>query len=309
MQNRIIFDWFAVSLNLNSLDEFFEFLPMFSQIEYENIYGFYGYKQRLNAIGINIFFDGTEEMGILLELSGKGCRFVEEFSGFDWFDFFNYLNDSQKIKNVTRLDVAFDIFDNSLPIKRLSSDISKFNYVSRFSKHELRETTEGNSIRLGSPTSLIMFRIYDKGAEQNIITFPWVRFEIQFRKDRALSYFNKLLQGYPSGELFFGVVNNYFRIIKNDNARIERAKMKKYWKEFLMHENKIQIFEKAKTDYDLDDLKNYVFRQAGNSIRAYIDIVGQEQFNKELFNFVPRYSNKQKLIINKNASDSDNFSV
>ena len=50
--------------------------------------GRYGWANRLYYRGISILYGGRED--VCLEISGTGCRTVEELSGntFDWFKFF-----------------------------------------------------------------------------------------------------------------------------------------------------------------------------------------------------------------------------
>lgn len=300
MKNKILVDYFAVSFNMISVYEFWDYLPDFRQFQYERIYGHYGYNDREYARGIGIHHHGKPDMGVLLELTGEGCRTLEEVLDIDWVHFFQKLLRDGKVKNITRLDIAYDTFD-TFDIETFYKDVLNQSFVSRFSDYRVEKGSKGTSVYLGSSKSLIMYRIYDKAAEQKI-SGNWIRFELQLRGDRALSVVQSLCDGLLVGELFFGVLNNYFRVIDpTSSTRKERCVMADYWLEFIDHMDKLQIFERGDSIYDLAKLEKFVYEQAGNSIKTLIACVGEAEFKAELKERNRRLGDKHKILLNKYA--------
>ncbi|MCI8349797.1 MAG: hypothetical protein HFJ86_01370, partial [Oscillospiraceae bacterium] len=83
--------------------------------------GRYGWSTRLYYRGISVLYGGRED--VCLEISGTGCRTVEELSGntFDWFRFFQGFEDDLMVQevNVSRLDIAGDDLEGILNYRRM----------------------------------------------------------------------------------------------------------------------------------------------------------------------------------------------
>ncbi len=289
-ENRIIYDYLSFSSKIHSLNSIIEFLGL-QDVRFENLKGFYGYRDRLYFDGISIHYNGREDMGICVEMSGKGCRTWEKYGNSDYDGLFaeileNYSDDSEKREiNITRLDVAYDDFDGILDLPLLLKETQALHYVSRFKDWQVINGNKGASVNHGSTRSNIYIRIYDKRLEQNVqkIIKHWVRCEIQMRKECALGFI-KLKDSIE--KKYFMVLNNYLRyVVPNDNeSNYSRLYTAPYWLNFIESAEKRSIFCKPADNYSFDKLYAFVNNQLSGAISTYIDIVGAEQFLTDINN-------------------------
>ena len=208
-ENRIIFDWLTFTSKVDTLESIFDLLGLKSDDFIECEKGWNGYKKRLTYENISICYDGSKffdksgvmhDMGICVNMSGKGCRAFESLSNIDFFGLFKSISNSDNY-NITRLDVAFDDFDNVLDIEMLEKDTRNRNFVSKFKKGKIETSWDcedyGVCIYFGTRSSELMFRIYDKLAEQKIVNSDehWVRFEMMLKNDRASFFVENLMNG------------------------------------------------------------------------------------------------------------------
>lgn len=288
-ENIILIDWLCFTVKNVSPETIISWLGL-NGIEWILGKGHYGYSSSYFFGGMWVLFEGREDMGICVEFSGQGCRQYETCGNRPlealirdvlYFD----------TANITRLDVAFDDIDKNgnglLDVHKIERLARHDRYISKFGtrsgewsgKHS--EDGEKNplaySVYFGSPRSDVRFRIYDKSLERGGLDYHWVRFELQLRRDAAVNFIKS--EG-TVGYKYCGVINNYLRFIvpnKNDSNR-RRWASPEWWTKFLAHTEKISVFTKKDVDYNLTRLERYVFDQAGNSIRTYIQCVGWVNF-------------------------------
>lgn len=138
----------------------------------------------------------VHDMGYMVELSGEGCRFMEENfkkrykKDFMWKKFIEKVTDFTKknVKlNVARIDLAFDDFDGLLCMETIEKSLKNREYVSLFRTpayvedyfpeidptcpewsqiKELSGRNPGHTIYVGSRRSNAFCRFYDKRAER-----------------------------------------------------------------------------------------------------------------------------------------------
>lgn len=276
-------DWFSVSSKADSLKSIIDLLGL-TKIAFEEINGFYGYLDSLFYNGIRIHYNGrTSDMGILVEMSGTGCRAFETYSTTDFNSLFIHVNENKEDYNVTRLDVAFDDKEGIVPIKQLEHDTRNENFISKFRKWGIEETSDGDTVYQGSKKSDIMLRIYDKAAERSLENFHWVRVELQLRQNRAIEFISQFISGTSLGDMFCGVLYNYIRYVTPcDNPRKDRWKMRKYWQKLINNAVKVKLFTRCDLEYNLENLHNFVVKQAGGAVKTYIDILGYDKLEQAL---------------------------
>lgn len=119
---------------------------------------------------------------ILVDIGGQACRQYEEYmcrvEGWHWQKFIHSILSLNGI--ITRIDLALDIFDNSMPsIKSLKEYISRgqlctksYKFMKINSGRILDGQVTGRSLYIGAAPQIL--RIYDKKQE---------------RKDNAYEYF------------------------------------------------------------------------------------------------------------------------
>ena len=185
-KNKIIYDWVSITSKIHSPDDFIRLLGLNDEgISWEKVKGAHGYRDRLYWGSISIHYNGTDDMGIWLEMSGQGCRSFESYGTGDFESLFAEVLENPEQMKVTRLDVAYDDLSGVLDIEEVCRDTEAQEYVSSFTGWNVQR----GSGTLGSRSSEILVRIYDKAAERGFDDGRhWVRVELQLRRERALSF-------------------------------------------------------------------------------------------------------------------------
>jgi phage replication initiation protein len=274
MQNRFLIDWFSFSTKKYTVTDVIKFLGL-EDVQFQNIMGQHGYKDRIYYESISIHYNGGPDMGVWCELTGKGCRAYETYGNCD-YDFLFKLALSGEI-NVTRLDIAYDDFQGIFDMEKICLDTQNQNYISKWRAYEVIYSNGGNSVLLGSRQSDALLRIYDKSAEQKLKDkIHWVRLELQLRDERALGFLKSLSTGlFNLGYIYLAVINNYLRyVVPTNDTNNRRWPNTDYWDCFIKDADKLSIFEKPGTEYSFDALYDYVIRQNGNAIHTFIKMVG-----------------------------------
>lgn len=288
MNNYVIYDYLTFSSKIHDQLTMIMFLGL-EGVSFENLKGFYGYRDRLYYDGISIHYNGRDDMGVCVEMSGKGCRAFEKFGNGDYNMIFseildNYSDDADKRQmNITRLDVAYDDFTGVLDLPLLRTETLNLNFVSRFEDWSETSGNKGLSVNHGSQKSSIFIRIYDKRLEQKAqdLLDHWVRCELQLRRETALGFIQKKLD---IVENYFRSLNNYLRyVVPNDNdSNNRRFDTAPYWLRFLQSAERDSIFHKPADNYSFDKLYGFINNQLSGAITTYIDIVGVDQFIQDV---------------------------
>lgn len=283
MPNKVIYDALSITSKIHQVVDFMEMLGL-ENVSWQNVKGAHGYQDRLYYESISIHYNGTEDMGIWLEMMGQGCRAFETYGNGNYELIFDEVFNNPGDMKITRLDVAYDDQTGILDLETLCTDTRSGNYISRFNDWQVIEGSKGNSINHGSMKSDVFIRIYDKAKERGYTDGRhWIRVEMQLRRERAMSFAK-----YPGdiGAKYSGVLRNYVRYVlpDGDDQNKWRWPEQVYWSRFLGDASAIKIYEKPGTEYNLFQLETYVFRQAGNAINTYIEICGQDDFFDKLKN-------------------------
>lgn len=301
MGNKVIYDWVSVTSKIHSPDGLIRLLGLdHDGIAWEQVKGAHGYRDRLYWEKTSIHYNGREDMGIWLEMSGQGCRAFESFGSGDYEGLFQEVFSNPGDMHITRLDVAFDDLEGLLDIEAVCGDARKAEYVSKFRTgaaiYGLGDDT-GKSVLLGSRSSEALVRIYDKAAERGFDDRHWIRVELQLRRERAAAF---LQRTEPIGERFAGVLANYLRFIDEPDgfdSNRWRWPMKLYWAKLLDGASRIRLYEKPGSDYNMINLENFVFRQAGNAIYTYLETHTMEQFLEGLRSRGTQLNPKYKSLL------------
>jgi len=287
-ENTILIDWFSMTSKIHSPENFIQLLGL-QDVVWEETKGAQGYQCRLYYDHISIHYNGREDMGIWLEMSGQGCRVFETHGHGDYDILFREWLDNEDEMNVTRIDIAFDDHEGLLDIyqivrdtQALDPDDNTLEFVSKFKKRDVIWSHEDGgkpalTVQHGRKGSETMIRIYDKAAERGKPDQHWVRCEIQLRDDRASQF---TLIPLPIGQAFTGVLLNYLRYIvpdENDENRW-RWPMTQYWSNLVDDAEKISIYRTPGMEYNEERCKRYVINQAGNAIDACIQMYGEDEF-------------------------------
>jgi len=179
---------------IHSPQNFIELLGMKDCAWEEAERGANGYLNRLFYDHISILYNGREDMGVCLDMSGQGCRVFETLGTGDFQALFSEVfNNSSDELHITRLDVAFDDHSGILHLPTLMADTQELDsylpvqFICRSSHREVvwshkdGDERPALSVCHGSKKSEIFIRIYDKAAERGFFDRHWIRVEQQLR--------------------------------------------------------------------------------------------------------------------------------
>lgn len=307
-ENILLVDWFSFTtkIYLEGVDFVYDLSDVIdllglseANLKWQQIYGMHSYHDRFYFGGISIHFNGSNR-DYWIEMSGEGCRTFETYSKFNFYYLFDIIKSDLKRFHVTRLDIAYDDKNETLSRKILESETEKGNYKSRFRDIRLEKSFTSNAFTFyyGSMKSDIMFRIYNKAVERKREDEGyWVRFEIQMRDDKALSFIQQLTAT-NIGSVFFGVINYYLCYLKPSNdSNKSRWDPAKWWLKFCNDTENITALTKCDKEYNFLNLKNYVINQSGGAIQTYLKICGEDALINDLKERTARLNPKYKTLL------------
>lgn len=309
MENCVIYDWVSITSKIHSPQNLIQLLGLTdSSIVWELVKGAHGYQDRLYWGSISIHYNGREDMGVWLEMSGQGCRNFESYGTGDYAALFSEVFDNPNEMNITRLDVAFDDHEGLLNQSVICDDARQGEYVSRFDSWNVVYGSRGDSVTFGSRSSDLLVRIYDKAAERGYTDGRhWVRVELQLKHERAESF---LQSAGKLGDKFRGVLHNYLRFVDEPagfDSNRWRWPLKKYWSDLLAGIGKIRIFSKPGAEYNLYNLENFLFTQAAGAAFTYMQLKGPDDFIQRVKKSVVRLNPKYKDLIDRYGSKGYNI--
>lgn len=286
--NKVLYDWLTFSTKIHSLFDVIDMLGL-QGVKFEQMRGRYCYADRLNYDGINIMYNGREDMGICVEMSGQGCRDFETYGNGDYQGIFdmileNWNADAEKRQmNISRLDVAYDDFDKILDLGYYMQAAQKGDYVSRCKDIEVIYSNKGCSVCHGSRRqSDVYVRMYDKKIERGRTDLEhWIRCEIKLKDDCARGF---IALGGDVRDNYFDVLNNYLRYVIPSSNETNKSMLPSSpeWLKFVETWEKSSIFDKPGTEYNFSNLFGYVNNQLSGAITTYIDVLGVGQFMKNI---------------------------
>lgn len=299
-ENLILFDWLTFTSHADDERTIIQLLGL-QDVSWQKMdKGRNGYRQRLFFENISILYDGAENMGVCVDMSGTGCRTFESYSRISWQELMEVLYYSSGDYNITRLDMAFDDHTGILDIDELRDDTDSHSYVSRSRQWKVEYGSQGTTIYHGSPRSNMYIRIYDKAAERELQDVHWIRVEMQMRDEIAFGFIAGLIKT-PVGEQFRGVLHNYLRYVVDPGTdeNMSRWPMADYWAELIDGIQRISVWSAPGTEYNEFHLSNYVINQAGNALDCYLKIFGMEDLIRELGNRAVKMSPKYVRLLDK----------
>ena len=299
LDNVFLIDWLTVTFHNIHVWDIQEILGMKS-VPWSSARSFCnGYPMDCNFNHIHIrygadnpvFYDDPKkarnDMGICLDMSGQGCREFESYSSKSWFDFIRDIFRCGGVLgarfNVTRLDLAYDDHSGLLNMWQMKRDIEDRNYISKSKKSLIiwsddQETdVQGLTLQIGSKSSPVLIRIYDKAAERGYGKEKhWIRVELQLRADRAREALKLLFQRESIGMVASGIIRNYccFVTPTSDTNR-SRWPIADYWQRVLEGMEKLRVWVAPGEEYNFSKAENHLVHQYGQMLQAYEMIHGE----------------------------------
>jgi phage replication initiation protein len=265
-----IFDWFEFTIHsLNKEEVIVQVLNLNLADFIELPKGRYGYKKQLALGHISVLYNGAEDMGIHVILSGKGCREYESDSTLLELLDRIMLYDGK----CTRIDMAMDDktgdiipFDKIIEAIQEGTISSRWKTSTEFIKRKLHDgEIVGRTINIGSRKSKMYMRIYDKALEQGQDT-PWYRIEMEIKDERAENLQSILLFESQIGQVFAKIINNYIRFLEpNDDINRSRWPTAPWWDNLIQEIGKTSLTRKPE-DRTVEDVREWVRQQVGPSL-------------------------------------------
>ena len=257
-------DWLSVTfLDEQNPEECIDVFGLDPGLFVEVKKGRYGYRKMIQYNNISVLFDGREDMGIHVELSGQGCRYFEQESEICWNELFVRLVTDYKHKvNIKRLDLAIDDTIGYFKITQAINNVKRGNCVSLFRKArrisnlDIQQGGEfGHTLYFGSPSSKLMFRFYDKfeemKAKKKVVSDDieiWNRIEVSLQNERAESVVQILAEEtLQVGEIVKGLLKHYIKFKSKSKAdkNIYRWPLTPWYKKFLDDVEPLRITTKS----------------------------------------------------------------
>lgn len=177
--------------------------------------------------GIHIWF---AENICMMNISGKGCRTLEDEFDWDWEAFFDALKHDlitrptpreNPLVHISRLDVTCDLLNSEkITLPKMYKYMLNGRYVMK--PKYWHPSIGGNKeewIYYGDEDSERRLRIYNKAMQMGT-TEPWLRFEMQLRNKSALSFLLNYYDNHNIPENYYGVMHDFLRFTKNAQTDI-----------------------------------------------------------------------------------------
>lgn len=314
LKNEALVDWFAFTLpHVLNPQEAVKMSGLkcfdFQQCEF----GGMGYKKSLRAGNVVVFYDGADNMGVHISMTGQGCRQYESIKATKncWEQLFLHLHNLNYITPETvkfkRFDVAIDNVDGQLDLDRLEASIRANDVRSLFKGGKLIEKlaftdekkNHGKTIYIGSDTSRLKARFYDKAAQLQL-EGHWVRAEIQFMAERAEQAIIAYIKRITLGEIVTRTLNQYFTLIDRTDSNISRCPVKPWWSAWLGTTQKLKLTTR-KADKYVSEIVDHIKKQFAPSFAMMRQFYGVIDFYEIIRDLVDsgkdRMSKKHAQII------------
>lgn len=288
--NIFTVDWVTVSFNtdvysvisaigLNS--ELFSFSEKYS----------WGYPCTAEFGHVRIYYNPDEfskyprfekaNKGCCVNLSGQACRELETHSKFpSWPKLFSIM--TLLDGKFTRLDLAYDDRTGVINLPRLAIDVAERNFIGHAKKSErlysddIDEDIQGLTVYVGSRKSDLFIRVYDKAAERGFkpSELHWVRIEIQMRRDRAEMAARAVATDPYIGNVFAGILSNYFRILQpTSDSNKSRWPTADYWEKILRDVASLKLTMPG-VEYNFRKAEVHLQKQYYQFFYTYLKIYG-----------------------------------
>ncbi len=238
-----------------------------------------GYRACCRRGHVAIYYEGREDMGIHVEITGQGCR-EEEASGRikDWREFFARLLEFGC--KFTRVDIAQDDRSGWLDLEQIGQAVRDRAFTSRFRRGQEiiawnndAAKDGGRCFYFGSAASLASVRIYDKAREQGLpVGEHWVRVEQIFRDERAQAMVKEFVaKGFA---VCAGILRNYLEFKEEaEGVRRDQRKPAGWWLAFLGGVEKARL-SMAKLARTLDQVREWLERQVTPAVALMLEWKG-----------------------------------
>ena len=227
--------------------------------------------------------DGNENMGQHFIISGQACRILESLD-ISLLDILRQLNVNASI-NITRLDIAMDLFHDNNLLKSIVEAYNLDNYKSKTKSSNIIISKSNNgrigtTINFGSRQSAVLIRIYDKAAESDM-EVNWVRIEIECKDKKYNKKIIDNINNLGLAATYKAIINNYLAFLEYKDSNISRSKTAKWWSKIIDSVDKIKLYEAPETR-TLDEVKKWLINQTSASFATVLQSEQSRSFIDEM---------------------------
>ena len=290
--------------------------------------GMYGYTSTYRIGDVMVLTSPLEEMGVLLELRGKGCRQFEAYLDGQkrtWYEFFRKCMKEKAV--FKRVDLAVNDLVGMLDIPHLISKCRKEECVSVFrsfrafrsgglvSRQEQDSAHMGATLYIGSMQSDLYFCLYEKAYEQLVKNGTPLeqadiqnRFEIRLKNERAYYGVRDLLTYHDAERTAFDIINRYMRFAdKEVEKRRSEWKTNEKWAYFIGSDRgRLKLTTKPEP-YMLTRTLNWISRQVAPTWKVLqkIDSANGTTYLKDILDHAKLTERHKKLIEQQTTSTEE----
>ncbi|EEO1968936.1 replication initiation factor domain-containing protein [Listeria welshimeri] len=310
-----LLDYIRVSFKTHDIDLIVEsILHLKKEYMLEKEYGMYGYIGTLELDNIKVFYSAPDDnRGILVEMSGLGCRQFESFLKVrrkTWLDFFS---DCENLNGkYTRFDLAIDDYKTRLSIPTLLNKAQKGECISRFDVSDFNggidlNTGEhrGTTMYIGSKKSELYMCFYQKNYEQakklkiNVDEIgSWNRYELRMKNDRAQEFVKNLIRQKNMNTIGLQVIHNYVRFTDSvKGVKKENWKTNKKWQRFIGDIQKLSLYTKPSQEF-FEKSKRWLVHSAAPTMKMVLEgdkVLGTSDLSDMVLN--AQMSKKQEKML------------
>lgn len=298
MNNTVCVDWFAVTIKpietdpIKAVRDVIEnILRMdFKKFAFQN-FGINKYNCHFVCGDIKVYYSQnertgllSEKMGVFVQMTGEGCRQYEEYMNNNINNWVALVNRFLQNKgNFTRIDVANDIFDNSLDVQQIYDYCKKGLCISASKKYEYHETgilvsgqRVGETVNIGAKGSDgQQLGIYNKLLErreqgQSLLNKEtWIRSELRLFGKRANEFAKIMATKKPLRDIYFEVVHSSYRFVVDDRYSTDKNKRRRptvqWWIDYISTKQKTSL-KYTREKPTLKKAEKYLDKQVAKSL-------------------------------------------
>lgn len=280
--------------------------------------GMNGYPKRLKWTPTSLFilYGAGARQGVHITMSGNACRTYVSTVG----DLLLLMLRIDAVKGkITRIDLAVDDLETQYySIAELVQAYERHEIVTRWKSLEQQYKSDIESqinikecLYFGSMKSDCFLRVYNKTLEQmNKEQRPiaeiaaaenvWTRWELVLRRDAAQSVLKLVMGNMPLGEIWCGIMANYFRVTTAcEDSNHRRWETQEKWARFVGAALPLSI-KSYPAIRDISTLKDWLASQIMPSLAAVMEAEGSlEWIAENILNSVNRINPYYRSLIDK----------
>lgn len=290
---RVLLDWVGMTFfsSLGAVLEVFETTLSIGVDEWRpGRKNYEGYAESYQYENINIYYGGLDTQGIHVDITGQGCRKIDELLSLlrvqnpengccYWYELLKVFRTNGA--KFTRIDTAIDDFSETFTVPYIFMKLLKGEVTSRFRGWQPYgnfdmdgDPKEGLTIYWGSEESRLQAVMYEKGKQLGLENFKWTRTELKFRHERAENFVDTVLMQYDNdvqmdlGYICGGILRNMIQFRDkpdNNDQNKRRWPVSPFWDEFLGNVEPLKIAA-SMPDRSIERMKHWMNGQVSKTV-------------------------------------------